>query len=198
MDHNKNKYHLDNLKNYFPNTKVNFDILSSQIKELHLILFSAISSIKYFYSNKVPILKSQIHQIQLTILELIKSNNNSQSNKTNNLINILLNNLKTWVGHTNRIDIINSYLKIGNIMDIVNIPILFDIDCTTINERPINDRQFDLLSDYDGFKEQRWNVCSQYGIEYLFQLLERGWKKLLLLRKKGTRELKKQIDTLVR
>lgn len=200
MNLNNYKYNINNFKNFIPdvNLENNIDVLISKIKDLHLALFSAISSLKYFYTYKVPNLKREIKKVQVSIIEFVESidNKSTQINQYNAKIK-LTNDLKTWVTHSNRIDIINCYLKIGNNMDNENIPILFDVECTSLNVRPISTTQFDYLNGYEAFKESKWNVCSEYGIEYCFQLLEKGWTRLLSLKKRATSAIKNQIESLV-
>lgn len=155
-----------------------------EINKIQLALFSSISSLIVFIKDKKPLLMNEISNKQENIINLY---NNYIANKTDKIIfnKKLLQNLKDWVSLANRIDITQIYLKVGNIMDHSSIVQLFPLHITKLNKRPLNTSSFKSLEHYqkENWMKKEWNLCSLYGIEYLFSIEKKGIDLLKKLKK---------------
>lgn len=179
---NDNCYKINNFlefinKNKDPKTVIDLDkqveFLISEINKIHLALFSSISSLKVFLDRQRDLLNTEIINLQQNILNTY--NNYIVTHSNNKIFNTKLQELlQDWVTLANRIDITERYLLVGNIMDLNNINLLFPLSITNLKNRPLNNKNFESLVNYQSWRTEKWNLCSMYGIDYLFKLEQRG------------------------
>jgi hypothetical protein len=188
-NNNSFKYNIKSLENFInKNQEINKEInqeniidFINSIEEVLFVLFSAISSTKIYYNIKISILNEELKSCATSIIEMIIDDQNE-----------LIKKLKIWVILTNRIDIINAFFTYGNIKDMEDINLLFNIKDIIINNRP---KLVDLLPK---FQKDAWNLCSKYGIDYCLQLTEKAWNRFDKITKQKKITLNKDIKVQVK
>lgn len=175
-------YSFVNLNNDISEANENFHI--KEILKIQHALFSSISSILLFMKDQKPLLEKEIFNLQTTMFKEFESKSKSNITTLTQYYQNILNKIQDWVSLANRIDITERYILVGNIMDMDNIKNLFPLSLTIRKKRPLNTKKYSSLEQYQNFKDQSWNICSLYGIEYLFTILEKGYENYKKISKK--------------